>query len=64
MFKRFIFWSPLFVLASIFFDAWVHYQDKDHLMICITAGLGWLMYWEALNDLEKYEKENDTDAKS
>lgn len=64
MLKKLIFWSPLFVLLSIVFDVIAHYGDRDYLWMAITASIGWLMYWDALNDLYKYEKESDTDVKS
>ena len=64
MLKKFIFWSPLFVLASLVLDTYIHWQDTDYRSLAITAMLGWLFYWDALNDLYKREKEQDEDAKS
>jgi hypothetical protein len=64
MLKKFIYWSPLFVLASLSFDAYVHWDDVSYRGLAITAMIGWLMYWEALNDLQKLEKDSDKDAKS
>ena len=58
MLKKFIFWSPLVVLLSIVLDAYIHYSDKDYLLMCTTAGIGWLLYWEALNDLAKQESKD------
>lgn len=62
MLKQFIFWSPLLVLFSILWDWIAHYGDIDYQWMCITAGIGWLMYWDALNDLRRNEKETNTDA--
>ena len=62
MLKKFIFWTPLFVLASISFDLYFHWSDTEYRSLAITAALGWLFYWDALNDLYKREKESDTDA--
>jgi hypothetical protein len=64
MLKKLMFWSPLFVLASLSLDMYVHWADAEYRGLAITAMLGWLMYWEALNDLQKYQKESDTDAQS
>jgi hypothetical protein len=64
MLKKFIFWTPLFVLLSICLDMYVHWADTDHRSLAITAMMGWLFYWDALNDLYKIEKETDTDAQS
>jgi hypothetical protein len=64
MLKKLMFWSPLFVLASIVLDTYIHWDDVAYRTLAITASLGWLMYWDALNDLHKIEKEQDTDVKS
>ena len=58
MFKKLQFWSPLVVLFSIVLDAVAHYGDQDYLWICITAAIGWLLYWIALIDLERQESDN------
>jgi len=59
-----MFWSPLFVLLSIALDTYIHWDDIGYRNLAITASLGWLLYWDALNDLQKYQKESDTDAQS
>jgi hypothetical protein len=64
MFKKLQFWAPLFVLASIAMDTYINWSDVGYRTLAITAMLGWLMYWDALNDLQKHEKELDTDAQS
>lgn len=64
MFKKLQFWAPLFVLASIALDVYINWADIGYRTLAITASIGWLMYWDALNDLHKYEKESSTDAKS
>lgn len=64
MLKKFQFWTPLFVLISIALDTYINWANTDYRFMAITAGLGWLMYWDALNDLQKYEKESETDAQS
>ena len=59
MFKKIQFWAPLFVLASITLDTYINWADVGFRTMAITASLGWLFYWDALNDLRKSEdKEN------
>jgi hypothetical protein len=57
-----MFWSPLFVLASIGFDVYMHWPDTEYRSLAITAAIGWLMYWDTLNDLRKYEDEDETNG--
>ena len=64
MLKKIQFWSPLLIIASIIFDLITHWADTEYRWIAITAALGWLMYWDVLFDLNKYEKESSTDAQS
>jgi len=62
MFKKIQFWAPLFVLASIAMDAYLNWADISYRTLAITAALGWLMYWDVLNDLNKYESKDDTNG--
>jgi hypothetical protein len=64
MFKKIQFWAPLFVLASIALDTYINWADVGFRTMAITASLGWLFYWDALNDLRKYEKDAETNAQS
>lgn len=64
MLKKIQFWLPLFILASIALDAYLNWADIGYRCMAITAGLGWLFFWDALNDLRKHEKETESDAKS
>jgi hypothetical protein len=64
MFKKLQLWAPLFVLLSLFMDMYINWADVAYRMLCITAMLGWLMYWDALNDLYKIQKETDINAQS
>jgi len=57
-----MFWSPLFVLLSIAFDVYFNWADVAYRTLAITASLGWLLYWDALNDLQNYEREDDANS--
>ena len=64
MLKKLQLFAPVFVLISIAMDLYVNWADLNYRLMAVTASLGWLMYWDALNDLHKIEKEQDTDVKS
>lgn len=56
---------PLVILATIIVDVYINWADVAYRSMAITASLGWLFYWDALNDLRKYEQEEtDTNVKS
>jgi hypothetical protein len=58
MFKKIQFWAPLFVLASIVLDVYINWSDVAYRSMAITAIMGWVMYWDALNDLQKHEEKD------
>lgn len=64
MLKKISFWLPLVILASIAIDTYINWAEVAYRSMAITASLGWLFYWDALNDLRKYEKDAETNAQS
>jgi hypothetical protein len=39
---------------------YVHWTDVEYRGLAITAMIGWLMYWEALHDLNKIQAKDET----
>jgi hypothetical protein len=59
MLKKFTYWLPLFAIFSIAFDLMLGWGDPDYRWMAIMALIGWLFYWDTLNDLREAEAEID-----